>query len=130
MKYSEATPKPYGNLYTSYFSNIKNIPKHMKIFSVVRYPQDLPNIACFSPSIELLNQYNSKQITYSVFRDKFTQELSESEQASQTFDSIINLINSGEDVVFVCYENKSTYCHRQILGEIFEEAGVNYKGEI
>ena len=90
-----------GNLYTSYFSNLNNIPKSFRIFSVVRKPQDLPNIACFSPSAVLLNQYKSKKIEYPEFRSRFLKELESNKAASETFNSVINLIESGTDVVFV-----------------------------
>lgn len=119
-----------GKLYTSYFSNLNNIQKSFRIFSVVRKPQDLPNIACFSPSAVLLNQYKSKKIEYPEFRRRFLKELESNQAASETFKSVINLIESGTDVVFVCYENKSTYCHRKILGELFQEAGITYCGEV
>ena len=119
-----------GKLYTSYFANIMNIPHSMRVFSVVRQPQDIPNIIDLSPSAGLLNQYKSKRITYEDFSKRFINELANNPKASVMFDSLSNLLNQGIDVVLVCYEKNSTFCHRKILGEIFSTSGIEYCGEV
>lgn len=119
-----------GKLYTSYFANLDNIPKSYKVYSVVRKPLDLPNIICFAPSKSLLYQYKSGNLTFMEFSILYTKELVSNPASVETMNTIINTLNQGDNIVFVCYEKSCKYCHRKILAEVFSKLDVDYQGEL
>lgn len=119
-----------GKLYTTYFGNRNNFPESGRIYSIVRKPLSLPNIECFAPSLDLLCSYKSKRIDFRKFADLYLQELINNEDAIKTFDSLLEVLNQGEDIILVCYEKSNEYCHRRLLAEVFMHYGVNYCGEL
>lgn len=117
-------------LFTTYISNIKNIPSDVtKIFVCRWLPpsiklNDSIHLLKLAPSEMLLKKYKSGSISFNDFEREFISELD---------DRKLNLSNVKgiSKMCFICYE-KDSDCHRYILGRYFSEKDNNfiYRGEL
>lgn len=110
-------------IYTSYFSNIKNIPSHIWPLSVARYrPAWYPGaeLSVVAPSPQLLGQLQAARITWADFETLYRAELDslDSKVILQTIKDKV----WDNDVCLLCYEPPGVNCHRHILAEWLSEA--------
>ena len=126
-------------IYTSYFSNraIKRffepasdrpflIPvcRFLENFSSDRYYTWYKDLA---PSPEILEAYNKVRVKASAiknrFTDKYTKQLDTLLEQNKLFpyvEQMLELIKYN-DVILLCYEPKSKFCHRRILADYLKE---------
>lgn len=101
--------------YTSYFGNVRNLPKDAILVSISLWsPKDWKgkHIKQLAPTEDILMEYKrtGKQVRY-------VQRYSKEILAKRSADGLVKAIREkwGEqDVIFLCYE-KSGFCHRHLL---------------
>lgn len=102
------------NIYTSYFSKIKNLPKDFIPVSISLYPPKGWAGYCYkklSPSFNILNEYkikNDKDLYINRFNSEILSKLNIDEVLKE-------LSNFGENIVLVCYEKSENFCHRHLV---------------
>jgi uncharacterized protein YeaO (DUF488 family) len=103
-------------LYSTYLSNLKNLPQ-----GVVRVRVCRPCI--LSPSKELLKQYKTGEITWEQYVEQYKLELISNRSAYPFLETIAGWAKS-RDVYLYCYEKDPSHCHRSILLEILKGMGA------
>lgn len=124
-------------IYTTYLSNLKNLPEENSIkFLITRWkPRNTidvkkynlewrPNLA---PTELTLAKYKDESITWSEYRQLFIDESFENQLFIDGLQEAMNYNDEGLDVFLICYEKDDSICHRSILKEIFEINGYECK---
>lgn len=113
-------------LRTSYFANLKKIDKN-KYFPIAisRFvPKNisikLTQIPELAPSPELLREKDEER-----YVEKFNRQL-EKLEPFEVYEMLYT-ISKGKIPVLICYENPQKFCHRHIVAEWFEKAGIRVK---
>ncbi len=118
-------------IYTTYLSNLKNLPNDEKTkkYLITRWKPrntiDLnkynltwaPNLA---PTELTLAKYTDGSIDWAEFRRRFINESFDNKLFVDGISDIIELNNDGYDIFLICYEKDDKVCHRSILKEILE----------
>lgn len=55
------------------------------------------------------------------FEERYREHVESSEVATTAIDDIVSRIQSGEDIMLVCFEDDNKRCHRHVLVSIIEE---------
>ncbi|MGL6184723.1 MAG: DUF488 domain-containing protein [Clostridium chrysemydis] len=120
-----------GILYTSYFANWrkwKQLDAYVVATCRKRPPymnynkEGIEEILELAPSEGLLRAYKSGLISEENFRNKFLDELDNTQTANKLH-LIQRLLDKGANICLLCYEKSNDFCHRHIVAEIFDEAG-------
>ena len=123
-------------IYTTYLSNLKNLPEDSIKFLITRWkPRNTidvkkynlewrPNLA---PTELTLAKYKDKTIDWSEYRQRFIDESFENKLFMDGLQEVIDYNDQGLDVFLICYEKDDKVCHRCILQEIFEYNGYKCK---
>lgn len=126
-------------LYTTYMSNIRNIPndKNTVCILVTRWkPRNIssknfefditwkPNLG---PSEILLTRWKSGNMSWSEYRQIYLQDAKNNKVFINELVEIKKLLSLGKDVFLVCYEKDHINCHRSILREIFKHNNIESK---
>ncbi len=120
-------------IYTSYFANLKNIPDYIIPISVCRRPPKGYTgleYKVLAPSTKLLSEWHRNN-NESNYRFEFARQLV-SLDVSRILD-VLNYMSDGHDVVLVCYEGPSKFCHRHLIAEWLNKHGYDvkeWKGEL
>ena len=123
-------------IYTTYLSNLKNLPNNEKTkkYLITRWKPrntiDLkkynlewaPNLA---PTELTLSKYTDGSINWKEFRERFINESFDNRLFVDGLSEIIELNNEGYDIFLICYEKDDKVCHRSILKEILEFNNLN-----
>jgi uncharacterized protein YeaO (DUF488 family) len=112
-------------IYTTYLSNLKNLPKGVTTIQVCRRPAPGSVLA---PSAKLLADYKLGLISWEKYEEQYRLELISSQVA---FDYLYQLKSLGmsKDIYLWCYEKDETHCHRTILLDILKRAEAKIGGE-
>ena len=121
-------------VYTTYISNMKNIPQDAKKILIMRYiPKSLKDdkynlmwMPDLAPQQAILNQYKNNEISFEDLTLAFKRYLVLKEEAKIAINKLKDML-SKEDVYLICCEKDSSICHRTILKEYLISLG--YKGE-
>ena len=119
-------------LYTTYLSNMKNIPKSCKIVIIMRFPPFIPEDSNIYHAIELspqgkiLMDYKDNN-DFESFKDKFWEQLNFDKDAQLSLKQIGYALENNNDICLVCCEKDNTNCHRRLLGEFFEFLGYEWE---
>lgn len=101
--------------YTSYFANYRKFPEDAKLYSIARFTpkskQEIKQLIEFAPSEQLLMAYKDGLIDRATFKEEYIRGLNNLHNLS----SIISYLLQEQKVIFLCYEKKGDFCHRQIL---------------
>jgi uncharacterized protein YeaO (DUF488 family) len=118
-------------LYTTHYKNIKKIPEEAELVVVSRMIPEMKtkgrswaHAEFLAPSYPLLNQFKFRAIDWDTFKDRFTEELKGRENILNLY---LEAMKAGEDFCFICWEKDHAECHRSILGQWFEEKGIQWK---
>lgn len=128
------------NFYTSYYANLKNIPKTYLCLGISyicpewlrEYNDEHPNFLfiknkCLAPSQELLFDIKNNKISEEEYKSRYIHELFGNIinkmgyiDIPQFFKEMSNNIETGcevqyEGIVFLCYEKPGMFCHRHLL---------------
>lgn len=118
---------------TSYFA----VASHLngRKIGIVRHNliRSLENIASFSPSADLLNDYKTKKIEWEGYIDRYLQEQrAHFKRNPEDFKDLLMKAKK-EDIVLLCYEKfegKSTRCHRILLYDFLQEAAKELRLDV
>ena len=125
-------------LYTTYLSNIKNLPNDESIVKILitRFrptttfnPQKYnllwrPGLA---PSESTFTKYKDGTINWSEFRDEYIEQANCSAVFEDSYYEVVDYLEEGKDVFLICYEKNDLECHRSILREIFNCNNIECK---
>ena len=113
-------------LYTSYFANMKNIPENIirvsicggvpKWYTGLQYKKVAPKYKFFMEWKE--NKDNDFYIKH------FNEEVLSNITVTEFLEDIKKLTNNAENVVLLCYEKPSDFCHRHLVSDWLNSNGV------
>jgi uncharacterized protein YeaO (DUF488 family) len=111
-------------VYTSYFANLKKVPKDAVAISICAKAPDWykgEQYKRLAPSYSLLTAWKAThdERMYVSIYDSFLKGLSQQEILKD-----LSLISRGKDVVLVCFEKSGSFCHRNLVLNWLKEAGV------
>jgi len=108
-------------LFTSYFGNHRNFPKHKRRVSIAR---SSPNGSFdeiridLAPTETLLRDFKDGKIDEAEYRFRYVKEVLDNLDPAEIEASLSNSI-------LLCYEKTGEFCHRHILSEWLSFHGVN-----
>lgn len=122
-------------IYTSYKSNVKNIPirDDTKIILVYRYGStirrnDIIHFQDLGPVNSLLTEYKNDK-NWSKYRKKYIDQLYNNSFTCRKLNRLIDIVNQ-YNVILICYEKDHLHCHRSLLArELHNITGIKYIGE-
>lgn len=112
-------------LYTTYISNMKNLPEG-KMVLVTRWAPKSLDLSKFddaswepilAPSDSLLASYKNGTMTRAEIFNKYKEYLENSLAANDLILSLVKTIEEDENVFLICYEKEAFDCHRSILAQ-------------
>ena len=116
--------------YTSYYANLKNIPKE---YITVSISGDIPDYIKeevqvwdrrLAPTLDLFNEYKNspegptRELQYVK---RFKKEVLNNRDLNEIIKSWNNELKDNKTYVIMCYETPDEFCHRQIIAEAIEE---------
>ncbi len=116
-------------IYTSYFANLRKIPDNIIPISICRKSPKWYNgleYKGLAPSQSLLSAWQ-REPNEKAYREVFNNLLKHLNIQAILFD--LSNMSNGKDIVLVCYEHPSKFCHRHLvakwLNDIFGIGGDN-----
>lgn len=113
-------------LYTTYISNMRNIPKGAKIVLITRWAPKSLDLSKFddakwepilAPADSLLAQYKNGAMSKVEMLNKYKEFLENNIMANELILSLVQQIKQDKDVFLVCYEKDVFDCHRSVLAK-------------
>lgn len=115
-------------IYTTYFSNLGNVPPWFKQISIARtQPKafDLPEFKAFAPSAQLLWDYKKGKISWAEYEQRYFAQLEALPNLEKIKEHLRQYQDDKHDLVFVCWEGKNNpHCHRHLLARFFKEFNI------
>ena len=124
-----------GKLYTSNPNGIKNFNLPAEFWQITRAGVIIPNtilVKSLAPSQELFNkfikewQHRPSEEWWPLYKKQFIDELSSEEKLKFLRQIYRNLMN-GINIVLICFCKDYNYCHRKLVGEFFNQYGIEAK---
>lgn len=122
-------------LYTTYFAQLKHIPEEDTKLIITRFPpkwiklEDHKNLFLvkeLSPSSGLLLDYK-KNNSWDDYVERFTHEMHYRKDMANMLYRLQGYLEKGNDVYLLCYEKDCTRCHRSLIGEYFQDRGIEWE---
>ena len=107
-------------IYTGYFGGWQLYPGDIVKIAVTRFPPAMWNYAVWgelAPSEGLLKSYKNKDIDEYMFKLKYLRELDDRGLTPESVRQKIVKQYTNRDVILMCYERPTDFCHRHILAE-------------
>lgn len=126
------TRKPSGRLYTSNLPGLKKLKTQADRLLITRAGAEISNVEpvrALSPSPELFHTYLDEwrerpdKSWWPEYERRFRKEL-ESEEKLPALRDVYKRLLRGQDVALICFCKDHRYCHRRLVGEFFEDYGV------
>jgi uncharacterized protein YeaO (DUF488 family) len=123
-------------IYTSYRSNVKNIPikEDTKIILVYRYGPPIENRSDIiqyrdlGPTAQLFTDY-SRYKNWADYKIKYIDQLYNNAFSNRQFGKLIEMAKN-YNVILICYEKDYLHCHRSLLAtELQYSTDIKYIGE-
>lgn len=122
-----------ATLYTTYLAKMKKIRlEGTPALFIARYlphyglGDEIIHMPSLSPTPELLLSYKA-DLDWRKYVARFTLEMLRREDMKDALKRVGNILDSGTDVLLVCYEKDYTRCHRYLLAKHFEYCGYSWK---
>lgn len=115
-------------LYTSYISNMRNLPEG-KYILITRWAPKSLDLSKFddavwkpllAPADNLLAQYKNGSMTKIEMLNKYKDFLNNDLSAKLLINEIAESVKS-EDVFLICYEKEAFDCHRSVLAQFISD---------
>lgn len=115
---------------TSYYANIKNIPKDNILVSIsAEKPDYIDEIDIWdtrlAPSFDILMNYKSSKEDKEIYAKRFGDEILIPNDITKIFKEWTDKFGVASKFTLLCYESndmsKDTFCHRRIVAEAIEE---------
>ena len=111
-------------LYTTYISNIKNIPEefHKNIIIIARYfkSDKFKKDIRLCPPDWLLKAYKSCNISWEEFEYEFKKYMLKGETLI-AMRQLYTAVKNGKDIILACYEKDDSVCHRRLIREYLSQ---------
>ena len=115
--------------YTSYFGNMNKIDRTKYVLASISFQkpdfcdENVLDCSFLGPWKDLLDDYKNGTISEKEYADQYLDNL------KRLWPGLSNwfLINAPKDIVFLCYEKPSEFCHRHLLAQFLEEQGFECK---
>ena len=118
-------------IYTTYLSNLKNLPNDDKTkkYLITRWkPRNTIDVNKYNlvwapqlaPTELTLAKYKDGSIDWKEYRQRYIDESFDNPLFIDGLKEIVNYNNEGYDIFLICYEKNDTICHRSILRELLE----------
>lgn len=126
------TRKPSGRLYTSNLPGLKKLKMQADRLLITRAGAEISNVEpvrALSPSPDLFHTYLDEwrdrpdKSWWPEYERRFRREL-ESEEKLAALRDVYKRLLRGQDVALICFCKDHRYCHRRLVGEFFEDYGV------
>lgn len=121
-----------NKLYTTYLSNMKNLPQGIVKAIIMRMPpmsiqkmEDTIHVPQLSPKVEVLKAYKASN-NFDDFTEQFNKQMYEDEETMH----YLNLLMEGleyNEVAIICCEKDPNVCHRSLIAKYLTSLG--YKCE-
>ena len=116
-------------LYTSYISNMKNLPEGKMVLITRWAPKSLDltkfEDACWesilAPADNLLASYKNGVMTKSEMLSKYKEYLDNSLAVNEICYQLAEEIKGGKNVYLICYEKAAHDCHRGVLAQFISD---------
>lgn len=105
-------------IYTSYFANLKKIPKDIVPIAIcVSLPTWWHGLSLkkLAPTYDILMNYRNN-FDEKEYIKRFYSEVLDKLDANKILDEL-KAMSNGKDIVLVCYESKDKFCHRHLVAE-------------
>lgn len=111
-------------IYTSYFGRMKRIPPGSFIVSIARYKPSWYNgyeCTALAPSEDLLKRYKD-----GLSKEEYSKEFKLYLKTKNPigFANMVLEKSKGNDVFLLCYERPVEFCHRILVREWLNKAGI------
>lgn len=109
-------------IYTSYFAKLNKIDSNIKpvaICAMIPKNIKIPNIKKLAPTWDILKEYKTTNN-----KDKYTLRYKSEVLQHISCQKLLNKLESyseGKDIVLICYEKPTDFCHRHIVAEWINE---------
>lgn len=116
-------------LYTSYISNMRNLPEG-KIVLITRWAPKSLDLSKFNdakwepilaPADSLLAQYKNGAMTKVEMLNKYKEFLENNLAANELILSLVQEVKQGGNVFLICYEKDVFDCHRSVLAQYMSD---------
>ena len=116
-------------LYTSYISNMRNLPEG-KIVLITRWAPKSLDLSKFNdakwepilaPADSLLAQYKNGAMTKIEMLNKYKEFLENNLAANELILSLVQEVRQGGNVFLICYEKDVFDCHRSVLAQYISD---------
>ena len=125
-------------IYTTYLSNLKNLPNDEKTkkYLITRWkPRNTIDVKKYNlewapqlaPTELTLAKYKDGSIDWKEYRQRYIDESFSNPLFIDGLKEIVDYNDKGYDIFLICYEKNDSTCHRSILKEILHIN--NYKCE-
>lgn len=115
-------------LYTSYYANVKYLPKDALLFSISIKPPYYVKCGTFdklSPSRSVLDAFKLDRDIES-YTKSYKEQVLYNLSAEAIYDQLCEWAKQKgtNKVILLCYEGKTKFCHRHLVSEWFRENGI------
>lgn len=113
-------------IYTSYFAKLRHIPDTIVPIAICRSTPSWwtgLNYKDLSPSYDILNEYKKLQ-DQTLYTARFNDEVVKYLDFNKIYKDLENL-SECKDVVLLCYEKPTDFCHRHIIAKYFRQHGYD-----
>lgn len=113
-------------IYTSYFANLKKLPKDIVPISICgRAPDWYTGIQykVLAPKFGFFQQWKLGHDTQ-YYKDHFYSEVLDKLNVGEVIKSLFNM-SEGKDVALTCYEKPTDFCHRHLVAEWLNDNGYD-----
>ena len=115
--------------YTSYYGNMNKIDRTKYVLASISFQKpdfcdkNVLDCSFLGPWKDLLDGYKNGTISEKEYADQYLDNL------KRLWPGLSNwfLINAPKDIVFLCYEKPSEFCHRHLLAQFLKEQGFECK---
>ena len=118
-------------IYTTYLSNIKNLPNDEKTkkYLITRWkPRNTIDVKKYNlewapqlaPTELTLAKYKDGSIDWKEYRQRYIDESFSNPLFIDGLKEIVDYNDKGYDIFLICYEKDDSTCHRSILKEILQ----------
>lgn len=105
-------------IYTSYFAMMRHFPENIVPIAICAKPPSWYDGAVYkklAPSYSILMDYKSKP-NVDEYTTRFNTEILNKQNVDAVIHDLQSLAN-GKDVVLLCFEKPSDFCHRQLVAK-------------
>ena len=118
-------------IYTTYLSNLKNLPNDEKTkkYLITRWkPRNTIDVKKYNlewapqlaPTELTLAKYKDGSIDWKEYRQRYIDESFDNPLFIDGLKEIVDYNDKGYDIFLICYEKNDSTCHRSILKEILQ----------